>query len=112
MAVPIPYVHVGMGLICTIGSIPLALRMVPMNRIFGIRLEKAYASSENWYALNAFGGTLILGFGLFLLGFSYLLHDRAPPPSSIWAPVYLLAPLLGIIPLVGGIKLYAIRLPG
>jgi hypothetical protein len=111
MAVPIPYVHAWLGLICTIGSMPLILGIVPMNRLVGIRIEKALVSAHNWYALNAFGGKWLLGFGVFLLGFCFLTQGLAPPPRSLWAPIYLTLPLLGIAPMMISIKRYASRLP-
>ena len=111
MIVPIPYVHAGMGLLCIILSLPLILKRIPMNHAFGIRVQKAFISQQNWYAINAFGGKLILGFGLFLLGFSYLSKDLAPSPTSIWAPVFLITPLVIIIPIAIFINAFARRLP-
>ena len=52
MIVPIPYVHLAMGLVSSLLSIPLILRKVPMNRAYGFRLKKAFVSENNWYALN------------------------------------------------------------
>src|SRR5262245_48019285 len=37
-------------------SLPLALRMVPMNRAYGFRVRAAFQSKENWYEVNATGG--------------------------------------------------------
>ena len=111
MIVPIPYVHAGMGLLCTIFSLPLILKKVPMNRAFGIRIQKAFVSQDNWYTLNAFGGKLFFGFGLFLLGFSYLSQGLAPFPTSIWAPIFLIAPLVTLLPVVFFIKIFANHMP-
>jgi hypothetical protein len=112
MLVPIPYVHVGMGLGAAIVSVPLILRMVPMNRAYGIRIRKAFVSPANWYAINAFAGKVMLVLGLLLMGFGLLAQDLAPPPSSPAAPLFLVAPLavailVGFV-LIGG---FARRLP-
>ena len=64
MAIPIPYVHGGIGILTVLLSIPLILRIVPMNRVYGIRIRKAFISPHNWYAINAYGGKLLLAFGL------------------------------------------------
>ena len=111
MIVPIPYVHLAMGLVSSLLSIPLILRKVPMNRAYGFRLKKAFVSENNWYALNAYGGKLLLAFGLFLLAFGYLAKDLAPPPTSLWAPVFMIVPLLALIPLLLLVKAFAGRLP-
>ena len=111
MLIPIPYVHAGIGLTMALTSIPLILRRVPMNRAYGIRIRKAYVSAENWYALNAFGGKLLLGYGVLLIVFGLLALSTAPAPSSPWAPVFLLVPLLGLVPVLLLIVAYARGLP-
>jgi hypothetical protein len=111
MIVPIPYVHAGMGVLAVLLSLPLLFRIVPMNRIYGIRVPEAFVSERNWYQINSFGGFLITVFGLFLLGFSYFGRPYAPAPTSIWAPVFLAAPLVAIVPVVALIKYAARRLP-
>lgn len=112
MAIPIPYVHGGIGILTALLSIPLILRIVPMNTVYGIRIRKAFTSPYNWYAINAYGGKLLLIFGLFLISFSWLSQDYAPPPTSVWAPVYLLIPLLALVPILAMISTFARRLPG
>jgi hypothetical protein len=111
MIVPIPYVHTGIGALSALLSIPLILRKVPMNHLYGIRVQKAFVSNHNWYELNAYGGKLLLAFGLFLLTFGYLGRDFAPDPTSLWAPVFLVVPLVAIIPVLMRINAFARRLP-
>jgi SdpI/YfhL protein family len=110
--IPIPYVHAGIGLATVLVSLPLVMRLVPMNRFYGVRVREAFASRRNWYEINAYGGRLLLAFGLFLIAFAYLGNDFAPPPTSLWAPVFLLIPLLALIPVLARIRVYARRLPG
>jgi uncharacterized membrane protein len=110
--IPIPYVHAGIGVAMVLVSLPLVMRLVPMNRFYGVRVPEAFASSRNWYEINAFGGRLLLAFGLFLIAFAYLGNGMAPPPTSPWAPVFFLVPLLALVPVVGRIRAYARRLPG
>lgn len=111
MLIPIPYVHMGIGAATALISIPLVLRMIPMNRIYGIRTPKAFDSEYNWYALNAFGGRLLLYFGGFVLAFGYATRKIAPLPTSLWAPVFFVGPLLAIIPVLARIKAFARGLP-
>jgi len=98
MIVPIPYVHFGMGAATVLLSLPLIMRKVPMNYMYGFRLRKAFVSTHNWYELNAYGGKLMLVFGLFLMAFGFIGADLAPSPKSILAPVFLVLPLLAIVP--------------
>ncbi len=112
MIVPIPYVHIGLGALIAIIAIPLVLRRVPMNRSYGIRIREAFVSEENWYAVNAYGGKLLLGFGVFLLVFGIAEPGFAPSPRSLLAPVFLGLPLLAIFPVLARIRSFARRLPG
>ena len=111
MIVPIQYVHLGLGILTAVFSLPLIYRKIPLNRAYGIRIRAAFASNDNWYSINEYGGKLFFVFGLFILCFSFLTWQYAPSPTSIWAPVYLVTPLLAIIPLIMLINRYAKRLP-
>jgi uncharacterized membrane protein len=82
-----------------------------MNHMYGVRIRKAFASDRNWYEINAFGGRLLLGFGLFLVAFGWLGPGFAPAPASLWAPVYLVVPLLLLAPIIVAINAFARRLP-
>lgn len=44
------------GLTILFVSLPLIYRKVPMNHLYGIRIEEAFQSDERWYAVNAYGG--------------------------------------------------------
>jgi hypothetical protein len=111
MIVPVPYVLGGLGALLSVTSVPLILRKVPMNRAYGVRIAKAFVSDENWYAVNEYGGKLLLGFGLFLLVFALLTRDLAPEPTDPRAPLYLIVPLLGLVPVGLLIHAFARRLP-
>ncbi len=111
MVVPIPYVHIYIGLLIALFAIPLIMRKIPMNHLYGIRIRKAFISNRNWYELNAYGGKLFLFFGLFLAAFGRWGKDFAPPPTSPWAPVFMVAPMMTIVPIIVLIKSFARRLP-
>jgi len=99
------------GLVLIILSIPLVARKVPMNRVYGVRIPKAFASERNWYDINEYGGKLLLGYGLLLCIFSLLAKDLAPPPPSLWAAVCAAGPFLLIFPILLLIRSFARRLP-
>jgi len=93
MAVPIPDVLTGLGVLYAVLCVPLIFRMVPQNRFYGIRTRKAFSSDRNWYAINSLGGILIFAGGLLLVVFAHVTRDLAPSPRSILAPVYLIVPM-------------------
>ena len=42
--------------VTAIAGIPLILKLVPPNEIYGVRTEKALSREEIWYEVNRFGG--------------------------------------------------------
>ncbi len=48
--------NIGTALLIIAFSIPLILRKVKMNRLYGVRIRKSFESEENWFALNVYGG--------------------------------------------------------
>jgi len=109
--IPPVAVHCGFGGLLAVGSLPLIARAVPMNRVYGIRIPKAFVSDANWYAINAYGGKLLAVYGLALVAFGLFARDAAPPPSSPWTAVFIVGPMLLVLPLLGLINSYARRLP-
>ena len=51
------------GLVVVAAAVPLALKKIPMNDWYGVRLRKAFQSDENWYAINAYGGKWLIACG-------------------------------------------------
>lgn len=105
------YVQSGVGLLVSALSVPLIVRKVPMNRFYGVRIPKAFASERNWYELNEYGGKLFFVFGIVLFLIGRLYSRLAPDPSSLWVPVLQAGPLLLIFPILLLIRSYAKRLP-
>ena len=51
-------------------SVPLAMRLIPPNRIYGIRTRRTLDNPSLWYNVNAVGGQLLLvacGLGAIIL---------------------------------------------
>lgn len=46
--------------ILAIAAIPLMLRLVPRNPIYGLPTERALANDETWFRVNAFAGRAVL----------------------------------------------------
>ncbi len=47
-----------------VSSIPMMLRMVPPNPIYGFRTRKTMSDPEIWYEMNAYGGRLRFIWGI------------------------------------------------
>jgi uncharacterized membrane protein len=93
--------------ICTLVSIvsmPLFLRLVGINSVYGLRTSNTLSSPEAWYQANAFMGWALL-FGAVL---SAGLLSFAPGASRLWqSVVYFVAP---IVLAMGASIAYASRL--
>jgi hypothetical protein len=110
--IPVPYVLLGLGAVLIAVSVPLIARMVPMNRWYGVRTRKAFASEDNWYELNAYGGKVLAVYGGFLILAGVVGVAVAPDPTSLWAPVFMVAPVLVIFLALLLINRRGRKLPG
>ena len=91
------------GALFVLLAIPLLLRKVGPNKVYGVRTAKAFASESNWYAINVVGGRWIAVAGLVLaLCGGYVL--LRPPATLVGVLVASLAPvplvLLTLIPVL------------
>lgn len=60
-------VYILCGLIFILVSVPLVQRKIPMNRLYGFRFAKSYASDANWYRINAYGGRQMIRWSVVLI---------------------------------------------
>ncbi len=60
-------VYTGMGLLVIGLAIPLILRRVPPNSLYGVRTKASFASESDWYHINGIGGRYLVGSGLIIL---------------------------------------------
>jgi uncharacterized membrane protein len=104
-------VQIGVGVAIALVSVPLILRLVPKNHIYGIRTPRAFVSERNWYDINAFGGWVFLVFGCILIGLGSVLQQFAPEPTSPWASAFVALPFVLLIPVLIVIGVYSRRFP-
>jgi len=85
-------------------AVPLMKGHVKMNRWYGVRIKKAFASEENWYKINAYGGRRLVFWScvLALIGvITFFIPIEAKGPEVLLTILPLgLAPLLVMIPAV------------
>ncbi len=85
----IPTVIGGVGCLFLVLSLPLWLRLVPMNSFYGVRLPSTFASDERWYDVNAVFGKHLFWWSLAVIaagiaGFYQLpRHQDAYPWAAI-----------------------------
>ena len=102
-AITLGLAHCAMGLVLIGISVPLILRRVKMNPLYGVRIPKAFESEVNWYAINEFGGKVLAASGAAIALVGVLALVIAP--SSLGAIVLLAsAPLpillVGLVPIL------------
>ncbi len=102
--------HLLTGLLLVLVAMPLIRRKVAMNRWYGVRIRKAFASEANWYAINEVGGRWLAGAGgvLALAGGSVLLW----PPTTVTGILFAsLAPVPLVLFTLVPVLRFARRLP-
>jgi magnesium transporter len=83
------------GLIFVSTSIPLVLRKIPPNRLYGVKVPKAYESPELWYKLNAKGGRIMITYGAIMAAIGLVLLFTGDRLGL--RPVYALIGLFALI---------------
>lgn len=81
----------GMGLLMAALSLPLWLRLVPMNPVYGVRLPSTFVSDQRWYDVNAVFGRHLFCWSLTVIaagiaGFYQLPRHR---DAYAWAAIAL-----------------------
>jgi hypothetical protein len=91
-------VNILIGLLLMASAIPLVLKKVKMNHFFGFRFTKCFASDENWYTINQYGGKLFLYWALPIIA-SGLAYKHVPALTQ-YALEFKLIPLLIFVPVI------------
>lgn len=62
-------IWVGLGVtpLLMLLSLPMALRLVPLNRHYGLRVPAAYVSEQQWLLMNQVSGISMVAAGLLML---------------------------------------------
>ena len=103
------WVNLVLGLVLLGFSIPMWLEKVPMNRWYGVRIQKSFESEENWYRINRFGGMLgvLTGLAIALVGVACLLW---PPAGQGLELLLLFVPSALVLPWLVATLWYASKL--
>lgn len=103
---PTAYLHCGFGVLLAAISIPLVLRRIPMNHVYGFRLRSAFVSDACWYDINELGGRIFFVYGVLLAIAAFAVRDLAPAPSSPWSRAWVMGPLVFTLVLIIPVAIY------
>lgn len=71
----------GTGALIVALSVPLMLRRVPPNGVYGLRVPATYKAEQVWYAANAASGRDLFAFGALLVLLAFV-----PPAFGMGSP--------------------------
>lgn len=96
------FYNIGLAATCIVMSIPLLKGHVKMNKIYGIRVRKAFESEEMWYKVNAYGAKRIIiwQLPLFVVGIVCFFIPIRGEQDLPWLIAFLLAPVVVWIPII------------
>jgi uncharacterized membrane protein len=79
--------------------IPLARGKIPPNRYYGMRFPESFASDDAWYAINRYGGRLMIiwAIPILILGIAVLFLPITPQIAPLLVPVVLAMVLIPTI---------------
>jgi hypothetical protein len=105
--------NISCGVLFLLLSIPLVMKKVPMNSIYGFRISKAFDSEANWYEVNRYGGRQLIQWSILLIiiGTLYFTFPMDSSRSELANALTGVAPI-AICPVVAIVKtmLYAKQL--
>lgn len=64
--------NISCGVLFILVGIPLVLKKIPMNSLYGFRISKAFDSEKNWYEINRYGGRQLIRWSLLLVAIGVL----------------------------------------
>jgi hypothetical protein len=102
------WIGFGITLLLILASLPMALRLVPLNRYYGLRVPAAYVSEQQWLLMNQVAGISMTGCGLLMLLIGIWLLQSYRRRALDW-PETRLSLVLGSLPLPP--TLLAVALP-
>ncbi|MCW0236260.1 MAG: SdpI family protein [Ferrovibrio sp.] len=102
------WIGLGVTALLMLASLPMALRLVPLNRHYGLRVPAAYVSEEQWLLMNQVAGISMLIGGLLILTAGTILLKRRRQSRLGWDDKRL-ALVFGLLPLP--VTLLSITLP-
>ena len=77
---------IGVAIVIALVALPLALRKVPRNRVYGVRTRQTLASDRVWYEANAYGGRCLIAASGVTIVLVALLYGLVDLPRDLMVP--------------------------
>ncbi len=82
------------GIVLIVASVPLLLRRVPPNRVYGFRVPATLRDRSVWYDANALSARHMLLLGMLLIGLEFIL------PASMRTPILRVVATIGFFGII------------
>ncbi|MDI1311437.1 serine/threonine-protein kinase [Prosthecobacter sp.] len=99
------------GLLLAALSLPLWLRLVPMNSFYGVRLPSTFVSDERWYEVNAVFGKHLFGWSLTVIAAGIAGFYQLPRHQDAYSWAALTLILVGVTASVASTLVWMHRHP-
>jgi len=73
---------IGLGVLCILGGLPLAMNLIKPNRWSGVRLPKTLSDERIWYLANSYCGKGLVLTGVITIVCAVVLRLTAMPPAT------------------------------
>lgn len=73
----------GVAVVTALIALPLALRQIPRNRLYGVRTRRTLADDRVWYETNAYGGRCLIRASAVTIVLVLLLGRMPLPPDFL-----------------------------
>ncbi len=87
--------NIGIGVLLILLSLPLWMKLIPMNPIYGLRFGRATRSVDDWYAVNHYGARQFIrcSMGILACGVIYLFvpFDSLYQPQTVYDNLFVAA---------------------
>lgn len=95
------YTILGLGVLMVAAAIPLALRKVPRNPVYGYRTRAAMASDDIWFAANAYFARGLMAAAACSVGMGWILDALRPLSAEAYLPASVL--IIALPPFVAAV---------
>lgn len=76
------YISIALGVLLIVLAVPLILRKVPMNGVYGVRFCASFKSDWLWYEINEYGGKVMVYAAIPFL--AYGLYGVLASPGALY----------------------------
>ena len=103
-------VLIGLGVLCVVGGLPLAMNMIPPNRWGGVRVRRTLSDERIWYLANSYCGKLLTLTGIITIVCAVVLRLTAMSPAT-YGGICALVLFGGIVLMSVATLIYTYRIP-